>query len=226
MSEMAALQAQAWNVRALLTRFTQDTRLIRLTTPSGVDLLAECVRGEEGISQGFALRIDALSTDAHIELDTLLGQPALLQLLTATSRDVLRPFHGHITAVEMSGSNGGFARYTLTVEPWSAFLSHGRDSRIFQDMNVLDILDTVFRSYRGQGQLVPAWRFAVIDRSVYPKRSITTQFEESDLAFAERLMHEEGLFYFFEHSGDAGSRTLGSHMMVIADYNGAFKPNV
>jgi type VI secretion system secreted protein VgrG len=226
MSGMADLQVHASNLLALLSRFTQDTRLIRLSTPLGVDLLAECVRGEEGISQGYAFKIDALSTDAHIELKTLLGQPALLQLLTATSGDVLRPFHGHITAVEMGGANGGFARYTLTVEPWSAFLSLGRDSRIFQNMDVFGILDAVFRSYQGLGKLMPAWRFDVADQSVYPKRSITTQYQESNLAFVERLMHEEGLFYFFEHSGDAGSASLGSHTMVIADHNGAFKPNV
>lgn len=213
------------DVRASLTRYTQNTRLIRLTTSLGVDLLAECVRGEEGISQGYAMTIDALCTDAHIALKSLLGQPALLQLLTASAHDELRPFHGHITAVELAGANGGFARYILTVEPWSAFLSLGRDSRIFQDMTVFDILDAVFRGYQGQGALAPAWRFDVVEHGIYPKRSLTTQYQESDLAFAERLMHEEGLFYFFEHSGDAGSCALGSHTMVIADHNGAFKPN-
>jgi type VI secretion system secreted protein VgrG len=55
MSDMAL----ASNVRALLSGFTQDTRLIRLTTPLGVDLLAECVQGEEGIGQDYSLKIDA-----------------------------------------------------------------------------------------------------------------------------------------------------------------------
>jgi type VI secretion system secreted protein VgrG len=226
MSEIADPRVGSSDIFALLNRFTQDMRLIRLTTPLGAHLLAECVRSEEGISQGYAFKIDALCTDAHIKLKTLLGQPALLQLLTATGGDMLRPFHGHITAVEMSGANGGFARYILTVEPWSTFLSLGRDSRIFQDMDVFDILDAVFRSYQGRGTLVPAWRFDLVDRGVYPKRSLTTQYQESDLAFVERLMHEEGLFYFFEHSSDSGSPTLGCHTMVIADHNGAFMPNV
>ena len=38
-------------------------------------------------------------------------------------------------------------------------------------------------------------------------------------------MAEEGLFYYFAHFGDAGSPTLGSHIMVIADHNSTFKPN-
>jgi type VI secretion system secreted protein VgrG len=225
MFEMADLNVLVPNVQAMLTRFTQDTRLLRLTTPLGADLLAECVRAEEGLSQGYALQVDALSTDAHIPLKSLLGQPALLQLLTATSRDDLRPFHGHITKVAMNGSNGGFARYTLTIEPWTAFLAHTSDSRIFQDMTVFAIVDAVFEAWQGQGTLVPAWRFDVADEALYPRRSLTTQYHESDLAFIARLLHEEGLFYFFEHTGDAGSATLGSHTVVIADHNGAFKPN-
>jgi len=208
----------------MLDRLTQDTRLLRLTTPAGAaQLLAECVRGEEAIGRPFAFDISALSTDAAIPLKSLAGQPALLELLTADS--TLRPFHGHILAAELSGSNGGLARYQLRLEPWTAFLGKGRDSRIFQDMSVCDILDALLASWRGQGKLAPAWRFELADRGIYPKRSLCTQYQESDWAFAERLMAEEGLFYFFEHLGDAASPSLGSHTLVIADHNAAFKPN-
>lgn len=210
---------------ASLIRFTQDTRLLALHTPAGPDLLAECARGEEAIGEGFRFRIDALSTNAHLSLRSLLGQPVLLQLLTAESRDSQRAFHGYVTAAELAGSDGGFARYLLTVEPWTAFMAPGRDSRVFQDMDVIDILEAVFRGYQGKGRLDPAWRVEVIDRGVYPKRSLTIQYQESDLAFAERLMLEEGLFYYFEHEGTPGSPSRGMHTMVIADHNGVFRRN-
>lgn len=214
------------SLQALLGAFTQESRLLQLSTPLGSNrLIAECVRGEEGISQGFRFQLSALSTDAAIALKSLLGQPVLLQLLTATSHDALRPFHGHITGVEMSGANGGMARYQLTMEPFTAFMALGRDSRVFQDKTVFDILDAVFGAWQGKGRLAPAWRFDIADRSIYPVRSLTTQYQESDLAFAERLMNEEGLFHYFEHLGEPGSPSLGSHTMVIADHNGTFKPN-
>ncbi len=210
---------------SLLGQFTQATRLLRLATPLGANaLLAECVRGEEAISEGFSFAISTLSPDASISLRALLGQPALLELLT-TDGSAPRPFHGYLTAVEMNGANGGMARYTLTLQPWSAFMARSRDSRVFQDMTVFDILDAVFGAYQGRGKLAPAWRFDIEDRSVYPLRSLTTQYQESDLAFAERLMSEEGLFYFYEHQGDPDSSSLGAHTMVVADHNGAFKPN-
>ena len=54
---------------ALLNSFTQDTRLLTLSTPLGRDkLLAECLRGEEGLSECYKFKVTALSTDATITL--------------------------------------------------------------------------------------------------------------------------------------------------------------
>lgn len=93
------------SAQALITRFTQDTRFLKLSTPRGADrLLAECVRAEEGLSQGFALHIDVLSTDAALPLKSLIGQPVPLELLT--SGPASRPFHGHVTKAETCGANG------------------------------------------------------------------------------------------------------------------------
>lgn len=213
-------------MQALFSQHSQAARLIRLSTTLGAStLLAECVRGEESLGSGFKFDISALSTDAALKLASLIGQPALLQLMTANSRDDLRPFHGHITAVEHVGANGGFARYRLTLAPWTEFARLGRDSRVFQDMTVCDILTAIFGQYEGKGRLAPAWRFNIAESAIYPRRSLTTQYQESNFAFAERLMAEEGLFYFFEHRGDPTSASLGSHTLVIADHKGAFTPN-
>jgi type VI secretion system secreted protein VgrG len=210
----------------LFPRFTQDTRLLRLSTPLGPDkVLVECARGEESLSRSYSLQLSVLSTDARIPLKSLLGQPALLELLTAVPGMKWRPFHGHITCAQLLGANGGFARYAITLEPWLAFMAHGRDSRIFQNQTVFDILDAIFQGWQGLGKLVPAWRYDIAERSVYPVRSLTCQYQESNLAFAERLMNEEGLFYYFEHSAAPDRPSLGSHTLVIADNNGSFKPN-
>ncbi|MDQ2989643.1 MAG: type VI secretion system tip protein VgrG, partial [Pseudomonadota bacterium] len=205
---------------------TQDTRLLRISTPLGEDkMLAECMRGQESLSACYSFALSILSTDAHIPLKSLLGQPVLLELLTAPPGINLRPFHGYITSAELIGANGGFARYSLTLEPWCAYMRHGRDSRIFQEKTVFDILDAIFQGWQSLGKLVPSWRYDILDRSVYPVRSLTCQYQESNLAFAERLMHEEGLFYYFEHSAARDTAHLGSHTLVIADHNGSFQPN-
>lgn len=210
----------------LFPRFTQESRLLRLHTPLGPDkLLVECLRGEEQVSACFSFQVSVLSTDAHIELKLLLGQPVLVELLTAIPEMIWRPFHGHVTSVECVGANGGFARYRITIEPWCAFLKPGRDSRMFQDKSVFDILDAVFGSLRPTGMLAVDWRYDLADRGIYPLRSLTCQYQESDFDFAERLIYDEGLFYYFEHASSTDNPDFGKHTLVIADHNGAFKPN-
>lgn len=210
----------------LFPHFTQDTRLMQLSTPLGPDkLLVECLQGDEGLSCNYAFQVSLLSLDAHISLKSLLGQPVLLELLTAIPGQ-RRPFHGHATVIQATGANGGFARYTMTISPWTAFLAVGRDSRMFQHKTVREILDAVFHGYQGQGRLQPDWRYDLSGRDVYPVRSLTCQYQESDFAFVSRLMHEEGLFYYFEHSGEPGTPALGRHTLVIADHAGSFKPNI
>ena len=107
-----------------------------------------------------------------------------------------------------------------------AFLAHNQDSWVFQDQTVMEIVDEIFNGYtnqdQGQGQLKPQWRWELADPSVYPRRSLSVQYQESDLAYVHRLLREEGLFYWWEHASNGEE---GSHTLVIADHNGAFQPN-
>lgn len=196
----------------------QANRLLDLRTPLGDNrLVAETLSATEQLSGGaYRLEITALSDDAHIPLKALMGQPVTLRLQTALDREQPRLWHGHATAVRYLGANGGLARYGLTVEPWLAFLRARRDSFAYQDKTVIDIVDSIFGDYKGQGTLAPQWRWEVKDRAVYAKRSLTIQYRETDYAFIERLLAEEGLFYWVEHADDG-------HTLVIADHNDAFK---
>ncbi|RBB07115.1 type VI secretion system tip protein VgrG, partial [Xanthomonas oryzae pv. oryzae] len=70
---------------------------------------------------------------------------------------------------------------------------------VFQDMSVMEIAESVFADYAdyaGQGALAPAWRWELSDRSTYARRSLTTQYEETDFAqdaddlfFGKTLLH-------------------------------------
>ncbi|BAL26773.1 type VI secretion system Vgr family protein [Azoarcus sp. KH32C] len=208
----------------------QTDRLLTLTTPLGPDvLLAETATIDEALGPvpehaGFRIELTVLSADAGLALTTLLGQPARLDLQTSASRTELRPFHGHITRASRLGADGGFARYRLTIESWLSFLGHNQDSYLFQDKTIVEIIDELLGDWNGKGKLVPAWRWELADPDVYPKRGMTCQYRESDLAFFKRLLAEEGLFCWFEHRAEAGD-TLGAHTLVIADHNAAFSDN-
>ena len=212
----------------------QGSRLLRLATPLGPDvLLAERLDLHEAVGPGadtdappagLRATVHALAADTHLELKQLLGQPVLMQLALADAS--LRGWHGHITRAELLGSDGGLARYRLTVEPWLGFLAQRQDSWVFQDKTVPEIVEEVFSDYQGQGKLVPAWRWELADRAVYPRRSLCIQYQETDLAFVQRLLREEGLFCWWEHEAAPADAALGAHTLVIADHNGAFKADL
>lgn len=212
------------------TGWGQTDRLLTLTTPAGPDvLLAETVRIDEALGPvsehaGYRIELTALSPDAHLQLTDLLGQPARLDLQISASRTLRRHFHGHITRITREGADGGFSRYRLIIEPWLAFLGHNQDNYFFQGKSVIDIVDELLSDWKEQGMLLPAWRWQLADPAAYPKRGMTVQYRESDLAFLKRLFAEEGLFCWFEHGTDS-SETLGNHTLVIADGNHAFAPN-
>jgi type VI secretion system secreted protein VgrG len=171
--------------------------------------------------------VTALSTNASLSPVDMIGQPVLLELLTAHSRSELRPFHGHVMAFELLGSDGGYARYRLGIGAWLDFLRHRTDAWLFQDQSVIGITEAVFADYAAQGTLQPAWRWDLHDPAVYPRLSSLSQHQETDFDFLTRLWSANGLFYWFEHTGpadDAGA-LVGTHTLVIADHNGAFTPN-
>src|SRR4051794_29923933 len=77
------------------------------------------------------------------------------------------------------------------------------DSRIFQDMAVPAIIEKVLKD----GGLAGAdYRLSLT--GTHPTREYCVQYRESDLAFISRLMEEEGIFYYFEHSD-------GKHVLVM-----------
>ncbi len=96
------MDARATLLAAIAAGPKQFDRLLHLHTPMGPDVLvAEVLDGFESVDGGgFRLKLDALSVDAHLPVDELLGQPVLLELLTAESAASRRPFHGHVTAGE------------------------------------------------------------------------------------------------------------------------------
>lgn len=228
---------------------TQNRRFVKLHTPLGNDVfVAESVEIDEAIGPlpqggepaetvraGFRVVVHALCGDTHLELKSLMGQGVRVEQLSGRGTSDYRPWHGHITQAALLGSDGGLARYRLVIEPWLAFLAERQDSWVFQGQTVPQIIDEVFADYQAQGKLMPRWRWELADPSVYAQRSLCLQYQESDLAFVQRLLREEGLFYWWAHSAkadtaDSGSASdsadeLGSHTLVIADHNGAFQAN-
>ena len=189
-------------LRAALAAFTGATRLYSLVVgaaPRPTELLVEAFAADEAVQDVGTRDVIALSTSASLDLDALLGQPAALE---ASLADGTRTrFSGEISEAAMLGSDGGFARYRLRIAPWLWRLAHVRNSRVWQDKTVIDIVDAVFEAYLPQAR----WRWSDEVRPFMadvPPRSYCCQYREADLDFVRRILTEEGLCWRFEDTGD------------------------
>jgi type VI secretion system secreted protein VgrG len=196
----------------LASLLSQHARLLELKTalPEAA-LLVERFSGREAVSENFRFDIDCLSTNAHFDLKTLVGEEITLRLLQADGSK--RSWHGYVTDALQLGADGGLARYRVVMEPWLAFLEQRRDNYLFQDKTVLGILSQIFTDYPQA-----SWRSQVTQK--LRTYSIATQYRETDLAFVRRLLAEEGLSFRYEHnqSAEAGDDAPHArHQLIIFD---------
>ena len=186
-----------------LVQFSSATRLYELSISDGSDsggpseLLVEAFVSDDAVQEIGARDVIVLSTSAHVDLASLLGQSANLDISLADGTRSC--FSGDISEVAMLGSDGGFARYRVRISPWLWRLGQVRNSRVWQDMSVIDIVNAVFEFYRP----VATWRWspetAQFMGSAMP-RSYCCQYREADLDFVRRILAEEGLCWRFEQT--------------------------
>ncbi|MBK1687557.1 type VI secretion system Vgr family protein [Rubrivivax gelatinosus] len=178
--------------------------------------------GEHEAAVGFCIEIVALAADRALDLSTLPASPALLEMQLPDGTQ--RPFHGLVSEAGWVGGDGGLAQVRLLLEPWLAWLRHTREAWVFHEADVVEIVEQVFTRQR-PGWQPPAWRWDLAEAAALPRRGCCVQAHESDLAFVERLLLEEGLCHWFEHEADPQAPGLGRHRLVIADHAGAFATN-
>jgi len=171
------------------------------------DLLLDSFVGVERVSDPFRFVLRVLSTNLNLDIQSLLNQPVVLTFHWADGGE--RNIHGNICLMKLveSGSDGMTA-YEAHIVPWFWFLTLFSDCRIFQNMTVPDIVEAVFK---GRGFT----NFKSQLQSSYTAREYCVQYRETDFNFVSRLLEEEGIFYFFEH-------TASEHTLVLADDVSAF----
>ena len=190
-------------LRALLG----DQPLFTLSTAAGGELRVVGFSGEESLSGLFEFRLELAG--AEVDLAAMLDKPAVLKI---DGVEAPRFVSGVISAFEYVGQARHLQLYEAQLVPWIWRLQHRHDCRVFQAKSTPDILKDVLV---GAGLASEGFRFELLGE--YAPRDYCVQYRESDLGFISRLMEEDGIFYFFEHSADR-------HVLVMADYPGAHPP--
>jgi type VI secretion system secreted protein VgrG len=178
-------------------------RTLQLSTPFGeAVLLPERVRITERLSQPFVWTLELASETGDLNVDEILGYDITLSF-ELPSGGGTRYFNGFVTEFAQTGYRERLHEYRATVRPWLWFLTRTADCRVFQQKSVVDIFKEVAKkngfsdySLKLSGQ--------------YEPRTYCVQYRETDFNFLSRLLEQEGIHYFFEHSS-------GKHEMILCD---------
>jgi len=181
----------------------QDNRSVKVTSPFGAGvLLLSQLSGVERISEPFTFELALMSEHGDLNPDRILGKPLGLEL-TSASAQPLRYFHGIVCEFAQRGFGEYLHEYRALLRPWYWMLTGAADCRIFQDKAVPDIFEEVCRQAG----------FADIERQLactYRPRAYCVQYRERSFDFLNRLLEEEGIFYYFRHAQD-------KHVLVLCD---------
>ncbi len=187
----------------------QQDRLVTIRTPLGRDvLLVETLEGTEAVSDLFRFNLVLVSEKRDIALGDLVGQRVSVAIELANGK--FRYLNGFVSRFSQGDVDSRVSHYYAEVVPWLWFLTRTSDCRIFQRKTVPDIIQQIFRDLGFSD-------FKLQLRGSFEPREYCVQYRESDFAFVSRLMEEEGIFYFFEHTAD-------KHTLVLADNPGAHLP--
>jgi type VI secretion system secreted protein VgrG len=187
----------------------QEGRVAKLTTPLGEDtLVLTRFDGDEGVSELFEYRIEALTDKEDINWDDAIGKACSV---TFKNYGKERVFNGILIDAQWLGIRGNaFQGHRLILRPWPWMLSRTSDCCFWLDRKPDEIIKDVF-SKRGFND----HQFKLTES--YPKLEFCVQYRETDLAFVSRLMEQYGIYYYFEHTSD-------KHMMILADSKSSLKP--
>lgn len=185
---------------------TQDNRLLKISTPLGKDfLLVNKLSASEGLSEMFSVDAELLHAEPSegteptiVDATQILGQKVTVEIAQADGTS--RYINGIVNRLSQGVRHVRFTFYNVTIVPEIWLLTQCFQSRIFQHKTVPQILEEVLEGFN----------FKIELQGDFKPRNYCAQYQETDWDFISRLMEEEGIFYFFEHSD-------GNHQMIIAN---------
>ena len=173
------------------------------------DLRFESLAARQAVSALDSIEVTLVSDKPDIAAEKLLGEPAGVTMSLREGAE--RHFNGLVARVAAGHTRGRYFGYQVTLRPWLWFLTRTSDCRIFQDLSVPEIVEQVF----GDHGAIANYEFKLYKS--YRQRVYCVQYRETDYNFVARLLEEEGIYWFFEH-------TEGGHKLVLVDDVGALSP--
>ena len=193
-----------------MSEWTQANRLMQFFSPLGKDvLLIESIEGSEGISRLFEYKVELLAdVNKTIDPKSMVGSRVAVSIALSDVKGV-RWINGIVSSFEQCENYIYYGVYKATIVPAMWQMTLTANCRVFQNKSVLDIIGSVFHEY--------SLTVANNTSGSYKPLDYCTQYAETDFHFVSRLMEENGIFYWFEHSDQDNKIALGDGRSAYAD---------
>lgn len=181
--------------------FSNRTTRLRSHLFPEEQLFFKSLQGQESLSGLHGYTLEALSPDPNLPISDLVGHSVCVEITLPLLQK--RYIHQHITHIALVDEEGQYVLYSAQLRPWLWFLTQNSNWKVFQRQSTIGILKQVFADY-------PMAVFEDRTSKTYPERRYCVQAGESDAQFVMRLMEQEGIYFFFEH-------TANHHVLILAD---------
>lgn len=197
-----------------MTSFLTDqerlhVHLVSQALPEHVIVLS--LEGNEHIGKDFSFTVHFYVKNA-LDITCVLGKACSIVFFDS-QKNVRRVIHGMITFIEEAQSSDvdEWVAYALSFSSFLFALNMGRTCQVFQKQSSIDIIKTVLTRYHVD--------YEFLHNKSYDKIDYYVQYNQTPFMFMQRLMEEQGLFYFFTHDAK-------KHALIISDNNQVFSQSI
>jgi type VI secretion system secreted protein VgrG len=170
------------------------------------------LEGVEGMSHPYEFTFDLVSKKIDVPLDKMLTSKAWIAIrqsvpVSGGKRGTrLYKLHGIVSEFEVLEKVHELVRYRGTLVPrlWNCGLT--TQSRVFQDVDIKDLIKKVLTDKNGLGLSTPQ-DFDIKANGPFEKREFVVQYNETDLDFLHRWLEYEGVYYYFDQT-ESGEKII------------------
>ncbi|MFV5360959.1 type VI secretion system Vgr family protein [Acinetobacter oleivorans] len=189
-------------------------------------IMLQRIDGYHGINDGLSAELICLSTNPYIELKQFIGCQVAVDQVTDSGQ--LFRTTGIVTGASQGQSDGAFSLYRLTMQDATSLWHKRRNSRVFMNKSVVDIIEVIFKEWQNKSPLFAS--SLQLDTSgltkTYDVRPFSMQSNESDYAYLTRVMREESINWLVDEASylvASNSQNIEAQKLRLIDDNGQFQ---
>lgn len=189
-------------------------------------VMLQRIEGQHGINDGLSAELICLSTHPYIELKQFIGCQVAVDQVTDSGQ--LFRTTGIITGASQGQSDGGLSVYSLVMQDPTSLWHKRRNSRVFMNKNIIDIVEVVFKEWREKSPLFASSLELDISglTKTYDIRPFSMQASESDAEYIFRLLRESGISWLIDEKTPIVASQLQSieaQKLRLIDDNAQYK---